>query len=137
MRVVAWIVAPGQTSTVVPPNTTAAVGCDGLMYLASTSVVNVSHPCRYVSASSPKDFDTALALSVFLGMFGADRFYLGYPAIGLAKLCTFGFLCIGQLLDIILIALQIVGPADGSAYRMPHYGPHVRAALADNATHLT
>ena len=31
-------------------------------------------PCRYVTGY---DYRTALVLSVFLGMFGADRFYLG------------------------------------------------------------
>lgn len=40
-------------------------------------------------------------------MFGLDRFYLGYPGIGLAKLCTLGFMFLGQLLDIILIAAQV------------------------------
>lgn len=51
--------------------------------------------------------EIALLLSVFLGMFGLDRFYLGYPGIGLAKLCTLGFMFLGQLLDIILIASQV------------------------------
>lgn len=51
--------------------------------------------------------EIALLLSVFLGMFGLDRFYLGYPGIGLAKLCTLGFMFLGQLLDIILIAAQV------------------------------
>lgn len=60
-------------------------------------------------------------LSVFLGMIGADRFYLGYPAIGLLKLSTLGFFFIGQAIDVVLIALQIVGPADGTAYRTNYY----------------
>jgi TM2 domain-containing membrane protein YozV len=30
-------------------------------------------------------------------MFGLDRFYLGYPAIGLLKLFTLGFVFIGQV----------------------------------------
>jgi TM2 domain-containing membrane protein YozV len=64
-------------------------------------------------------FETALLLSIFLGMFGVDRFYLGYPAIGLAKFCTLGFMFLGQLIDIVLIATQVVGPADGSAYVIP------------------
>jgi len=67
-------------------------------------------------------FDTALLLSVFLGMFGIDRFYLGYPAIGLLKFSTLGFFFIGHLVDIILIASQTLGPADGSHYIMNYFG---------------
>ena len=36
------------------------------------------------------------------------RFYLGYPAIGLLKLCTFGLCGIGALADFVLIALQVI-----------------------------
>jgi TM2 domain-containing membrane protein YozV len=80
-------------------------------------------------------FETALLLSIFLGMFGVDRFYLGYPAIGLAKFCTLGFMFLGQLIDIVLIATQVVGPADGSAYVIPYYGPGVQVVRSDNWTY--
>ena len=46
-------------------------------------------------------------LSLFLGVFGADRFYLGYPVLGLIKLSTFGMLGIGALTDFMLIVLQV------------------------------
>lgn len=68
-------------------------------------------------------------------MFGADRFYLGYHAIGLAKFCTLGFMFLGQLIDIILIATQTLGPADGSSYIMPYYGPDVNTIRSDNWTY--
>lgn len=67
-------------------------------------------------------FETALLLSIFLGMFGLDRLYLGYPAIGLLKFCTLGFFFLGQFIDILLIALQVLGPADGSNYIIKAYG---------------
>ena len=70
-------------------------------------------------------FDTALLLSIFLGMFGADRFYLGYPALGLLKFSTLGFFFLGHLLDVILIATQVVGPADQSNYVINYFGPGV------------
>ncbi|MEQ2172608.1 hypothetical protein GOODEAATRI_022876 [Goodea atripinnis] len=60
--------------------------------------------CRNVSGYSYK---VAVALSLFLGWLGADRFYLGYPALGLLKFCTVGFCGIGTLIDFILIAMQV------------------------------
>lgn len=92
--------------------------------------------CKYVDPQNKYHFSTAMGLSVFLGMFGIDRFYLGYPAIGVAKLCTLGFFFIGQLIDIVLIALQIVGPADGSAYYTNHYSPVSHKFLTNNQTHI-
>lgn len=68
-------------------------------------------------------------------MFGADRFYLGYPALGLLKLSTLGFLFLGQFADVILIATQIVGPADGSHYVMPYYGAGINIIRSNNFTY--
>ncbi|GIX90777.1 TM2 domain-containing protein CG10795 [Caerostris darwini] len=89
--------------------------------------------CQYTNGYS---YETALLLSLFLGMFGIDRFYLGYPAIGLAKLCTLGFMFLGQLIDIILIALQVVGPADGSHYVINYFGPKLTILRKDNDTFI-
>ncbi|GBP21240.1 TM2 domain-containing protein CG10795 [Eumeta japonica] len=90
-------------------------------------------PCKWTNGYS---LEIALLLSVFLGMFGLDRFYLGYPGIGLAKLCTLGFMFLGQLVDIILIAAQVVGPADGSAFVIPYFGAGVTVVTSDNETYL-
>lgn len=89
--------------------------------------------CRYVG---DKRWDTALALSVFLGMFGIDRFYLGYPAIGLLKLSTFGFFMLGQLIDVVLIASQLVGPADGTDYIIDFYGPRLTFVKKNDMTYF-
>ncbi|XP_074237017.1 TM2 domain-containing protein 1 isoform X3 [Saimiri boliviensis] len=63
--------------------------------------------CRNVNGYSYK---VAVALSLFLGWLGADRFYLGYPALGLLKFCTVGFCGIGSLIDFILISMQDFEP---------------------------
>ncbi|XP_030288091.1 TM2 domain-containing protein 1 [Sparus aurata] len=93
---------------------------------------NKTIPCRNVSVYSYK---VAVALSLFLGWLGADRFYLGYPALGLLKFCTVGFCGIGTLIDFILIAMQIVGPADGSNYIVDYYGARLTRLSITNQTY--
>ena len=57
-----------------------------------------------------------LRFSLTLGGFGVDRFYLGHWREGLGKLFSFGGLGVWTLVDLILIIIGYVGPADGSLY---------------------
>ncbi len=49
-----------------------------------------------------KNYTYALLLSIFLGMFGADRFYLGQPVLGVLKFITFAGLGFWWFIDIFL-----------------------------------
>jgi len=69
--------------------------------------------CNWTEGYSYK---TALALSITLGGFGADRFYLGYWQEGIGKLFSFGGLGVWTLVDVILVAVRYIGPADGSLF---------------------
>lgn len=53
---------------------------------------------------SQKSKTLALVLSIFLGIVGADRFYVGQFGMGLLKLCTAGGFYIWWIADIISIA---------------------------------
>ena len=75
--------------------------------------------CKYTNGYQHK---TAILLSVFLGIFGVDRFYLGYPGMGLIKLSTCGMFFVGYLTDIILIATHSLRPSDGSHYVVDYFG---------------
>lgn len=131
--------ATQQPKTCGPDNLARVVctAADGIVCKNGTGIgrdtFEKAIACRYTNGYS---FETALLLSVFLGMFGVDRFYLGYPAIGLAKFCTLGFMFLGQLVDIILISMQVVGPADGSHYVISYFGPCLRFLGVDNETYI-
>ena len=64
-----------------------------------------------------KDWMVALILSILLGTFGVDRFYLGYVGLGIVKLVTFGGCGIWWLVDVILIAMNKLPDAQGNPLR--------------------
>ena len=77
--------------------------------------------------TEPYDPNSALVLSVLLGVLGIDRFRTGHTGRGLAKLFTLGGLGIWWLIDIVLFIGEVraslragrgsAGPAPASGRR--------------------
>jgi ribosomal protein L40E len=65
------------------------------------------------SAAEGKSWFVALLLSIFVGYFGVDRFYLGKIGTGVLKLITMGGFGLWWLIDIILIATDNMKDALG------------------------
>jgi len=62
---------------------------------------------------SQKRLSTTVFLSMFLGVFGADRFYLGYIGMGVGKIITVGGFGIWALVDMCLEIAQAVPDSNG------------------------
>ena len=68
-------------------------------------------------AAEGKSWLAAALLAWFLGVFGVDRFYLGYIGLGVIKLITCGGCSIWWLIDFILIVAGVMRDAQGNELR--------------------
>uniref|UniRef100_A0ACB8E5F6 TM2 domain-containing protein 3 n=2 Tax=Sphaerodactylus townsendi TaxID=933632 RepID=A0ACB8E5F6_9SAUR len=118
-----WQLPPSDYTCSNPTNC-KTVSCPRERYRANCTVKDHIHclgnrtfpKMLYCNWTGGYKWSTALALSITLGGFGADRFYLGQWREGLGKLFSFGGLGIWTLIDVLLIGVGYVGPADGSLY---------------------
>ena len=78
-----------------------------------------------------KSKQTALFFSIFTGVLGVDRFYLGYTALGIFKLLTVGGAGIWALIALIRISVDSLRPADGSPWVEETRDENIRSIAAN------
>jgi len=70
--------------------------------------------CGVKLLTEGKDWLTTLLLNIFLGGFGAHRFYSGDTGIGVAQLLTFGGCGIWWVIDLVIILTGDYRDGDGN-----------------------
>lgn len=86
---------------------------DALRSAAYSTVSNAFSNPAPVPNASPKSRMITLLLCIFLGYFGAHRFYTRHYLVGVIYLFTLGVFGIGWLVDIIYIAVGKFRDKDG------------------------
>jgi hypothetical protein len=118
LQVKNWIVrAPGlndEATSIEALNRIAKSGSIKSKTIIFDVRTNQPYPASQIpGVFSNKSYLVACLLSWFLGVFGVDRFYLGYVGIGLGKLFTLGGFGIWALIDFILIISKKVPDFNG------------------------
>lgn len=72
-------------------------------------------PRREVVGTPTRSQAVTFLLGAFLGVFGADRFYLGQTGLGIAKLLTCGGLGIWAVVDVFLAGMGLQKDVDGNS----------------------
>jgi hypothetical protein len=93
------------------------------------------------AGTSDKSRGVALALSVFLGVFGAHRLYVGKVNSGILMACTLGGLGIWYLYDCILVGAGQFRDSDGRLVRrwdpeIPESGERISAEVLEELENL-
>ncbi|KAL5961863.1 TM2 domain-containing protein 1 [Taenia solium] len=120
---------PGQytcNETVIDRLTQQPVGCEkstGLAEIKCFVAPNIScigmksgnergHFFKNITClwTNGYSYGTALILSIFGGIFGLDRFYLGYFALGALKMWSLGGLGLWYLVDVVLLVNNFPHP---------------------------
>jgi len=101
-----------KSSDCQPGIKTYSASCHSKELCMGNTIFSKRSTCKASSLSQK----TAFLLSLFLGGFGVDRFYLGYTSSGVMKLATLGGLGIVYMADLFLILFGYLGPADGSLF---------------------
>lgn len=83
----------------------------GIKCIGERFWLNTTYPCY---ESGDYSVMTAIIFSFWLGIFGADRFYLGHHFLGILKLVTVGGFFIWWVVDFVLLVLGQWGPKSGS-----------------------
>ena len=86
---------------------------DGLHFQPASARQQLQRPVQ----APAKSFPITWVLSLLLGAWGADRFYLGKWKTGLLKLLTFGGLFIWWLVDLVMLSIGRVKDAKGRPLR--------------------
>ncbi|KAK6743880.1 hypothetical protein RB195_010899 [Necator americanus] len=123
-----------DNSVTVTCKVAGGISCRGLLNGTRFFQLQVPNSCSY---NAHIHHSTTLLLSIFFGFLGIDRMYLGYYAVGIMKMLSLGGLFVLWLIDVVLIALQLLQPADGSRYIMNYYGPHVSPLRFDASTNYS
>lgn len=111
--------------------------CAGIMRDAPAQIEKPTEsekPAKIENPTTQKSKQTAILLAILTGLFGVDRFYLGYTALGVLKLLTAGGAGIWALIDFIRIGVDSLRPADGSPWVEETRDENIRAIAANMQT---